>query len=138
MAITFLSWRLLGIFCGAVGLTVIIVQLIKLPLDKVLKVPTRYLVYTVCFLIMLAAQLFTGVGLSIGMIAVTAVNAALGTLTAMALHERAIEMPEWEKLNAAYEYLHNEAEGASTCEEDEPEEENQVAPEPDNDQNEGA
>lgn len=138
MAITFLTWSILATFCGAVGLTLIIVQLIKLPLDKVLNVPTRYLVYAVCFLIMLAAQLLTGVGLSVGMIAVTAVNAALGALTAMALHERAIEMPEWEKLNAAYEYLHSEAEDAGMSNTADYDEANEAAPAADNKQNEDA
>lgn len=101
----FLSWDILATFSGAVGLTVIIVQLLKLPIDKVWKIPTRYLVYAVCFTIMLAAQFFIGSAMSLQTVAVTAINAVLGTLTAMSLYEQIIELPEQKKLAAAYQYI---------------------------------
>ena len=46
----FFDWETLGTFAGAVAVTVFIVQLLKLPLDKVWKVPTR----AVCYMIALA------------------------------------------------------------------------------------
>lgn len=104
--LAFLNWDTLATFSGAVGLTVIVVQLLKLPLDKVWKIPTRYIVYVVCLAIMLLAQYFTAHALSLEVVAITAINAFVGTLTAMALYERAIELPEWEKLNTAIDYMH--------------------------------
>lgn len=101
----FLSWETLATFTGAVGLTVVIVQLLKLPLDKVWKIPTRYLVYVICFAIMLAAQYFTATGITVEIFAATAINAFVGALTAMSFYERVIELPEFEKLNAAYRYM---------------------------------
>lgn len=103
--LTFLDWSLLGTFSGAVGLTVIIVQLLKLPIDKVWKIPTRFLVYLVCLTIMLLAQFFIGGGLTLQAIAITALNAVLGTLTAMALYEQVIALPEKKKLIGIYEYM---------------------------------
>lgn len=101
----FLSWDTLATFTGAVGLTVVIVQLLKLPLDKVWKIPTRYLVYVICFAIMLAAQYFTAKVITVEILAATAINAFVGALTAMSFYERVIELPEFEKLNAAYRYM---------------------------------
>ena len=101
----FLNWETLVTFSGAVGLTVVIVQLLKLPLDKVWKIPTRYLVYVICFGIMLAAQYFTAKVITIEIVAATVINAFVGTLTAMSFYERVIELPEYEKLNAAYKYM---------------------------------
>ncbi len=104
--LTFLDWGLLGTFSGAVGLTVIIVQMLKLPLDRVWRVPTRFLVYIVCFTIMLLAQVFVGEqAFTVQIVAITALNAVLGTLTAMALYEQVIELPERQKLIGAYQYM---------------------------------
>lgn len=103
--LAFLDWSVLGTFSGAVGLTVIIVQLLKLPLDHVWKIPTRYLVYVVCLAIMLLAQYFVGNQLSLQIIAITALNAVLGTLTAMALYEQIIALPEQKKLLSTYQYM---------------------------------
>ncbi len=102
---TFLNWETLATFSGAVGLTVVIVQMLKLPLDKVWKIPTRYLVYLICFTIMLVAQFFISHTLTFETVAMTAINAFVGTLTSMSFYDRVIEMPEWEKLNAAYKYM---------------------------------
>ncbi|MEG1932673.1 MAG: hypothetical protein RSC06_15990 [Clostridia bacterium] len=101
----FLGWETLATFTGAVGLTVVIVQLLKLPIDKVWKIPTRYLVYVICFAIMLAAQYFTAKVITVEILAATAINAFVGALTAMSFYERVVELPEFEKLNAAYKYM---------------------------------
>lgn len=101
----FLNWEILATFTGAVGLTVIIVQMLKLPIDKVWKIPTRYLVYVVCLVIMLLAQYFIGKDMSLETIVITVINAILGTLAAMALYEQIIELPEQKKFAATYGYL---------------------------------
>ena len=120
----FLDWSLLATFSGAVGLTVLIVQLLKLPLDKVWKIPTRYLVFSVCFAIMLVAQYFIGDGLTLKIIVMSVFNAIVGTLAAMALYEQVIEMPEREKIYATYQYMltgNTGAEGGSESRDREPE-----------------
>ena len=101
----FLDWTLLATFTGAVALTVFIVQLLKLPMDKVWKIPTRFLVFFVCFAIMLAAQYFIGNSMSLSIIVMTLFNAVLGTLAAMALYEVVIALPEEKKLSAIYNYM---------------------------------
>ena len=103
--LAFLDWKILATFSGAVGLTVILVQWLKLPLDKVWHIPTRYLVYVVCLSIMVLGQVFTGVTLSLEIIALTMLNAVLGTFAAMSLYERAIEAPEWESTKDLRYYM---------------------------------
>lgn len=102
---SFLDWSILATFSGAVGLTVIIVQMLKLPLDRVWKIPTRYLVYLVCLAVMLLAQVFIGKTLTLEIVCITAINAVLGALTAMSLYEQIIDLPEKKKLLAAYQYM---------------------------------
>jgi hypothetical protein len=54
------DWEGLGTIAGATAATLMIVQLIKAPLDKVWKIPTRLVVYAVALVILMAATLFTG------------------------------------------------------------------------------
>ena len=116
----FLTWDVLATFSGAVGLTVIIVQMLKWPLDHVWKIPTRYLVYIVCLGIMLLAQVFLGTSMSLQTIAITAVNAVLGSLTAMSLYEQIIKLPEEKRLTGSFQYMMTgelaETEGTDTAE----------------------
>lgn len=103
--LAFLNWETIATFSGAVGLTVLIVQLLKLPIDKVGKIPTRYLVYVVCFAIMLLAQVFLGGSFSLSLVALTAINAVVGSMTAMSLYEIAIAKPEKQRLLSTYKYM---------------------------------
>lgn len=103
--LAFLNWETIATFSGAVGLTVLIVQLLKLPIDKVGKIPTRYLVYVVCFAIMLLAQVFLGNSFSLALVALTAINAVVGSMTAMSVYEIAIAKPEEQRLQATYKYM---------------------------------
>ena len=54
------SWESLGTMAGATAATLMIVQLIKAPLDKIWKLPTRLVVYLVALMLLLAARGFTG------------------------------------------------------------------------------
>ena len=95
---TFLSWELLGTFSGAVAMVVFIVQMLKLPLDKVSRwhIPTSYLVYVIALVILLLAQAFVpGMGgLTWDNGILSALNAVLITLTAMGLYDKAIRKIE--------------------------------------------
>lgn len=80
------SWEQLATIAGATMATVLIVQLLKLPLDNVWKIPTRIVVYFIALIILLCATLFTS-GLTIQNGILTAVNAVIVALAAMGAYE---------------------------------------------------
>lgn len=53
------DWQMLGTVAGAAAFTLLFVQYIKAPLDKVWKMPTRFVAYLVAFIVMLGARAFT-------------------------------------------------------------------------------
>ena len=75
-----LTWAYLATIAGAATFTLLVVQLFKVPLDKVWKIPTR------CLATMLLATAFT-TGLTIENAALAALNAVLATFTAMGEYE---------------------------------------------------
>lgn len=81
-----LTWVYLATIAGAATFTLLVVQLFKVPLDKVWKIPTRVFVYIVCLATMLLATAFT-TGLTIENAALAALNAVLATFTAMGEYE---------------------------------------------------
>lgn len=93
----FLTWPNLATFGGAVAAVVFLVQFLKVPLDKLKKVPTRIVVYLVSFVVLLAAKLFTDPAFSLETVALSAVNAVLVALSAMSLYEQTIAEPEASK-----------------------------------------
>lgn len=80
------TWEQLATIAGATMATVLIVQLLKLPLDKVWKIPTRIVVYFIALVILLCATLFT-IGLTVQNGILTAVNAVIVALAAMGAYE---------------------------------------------------
>lgn len=80
------TWAQLATIAGATLATVLIVQLLKLPLDKIWKIPTRIVVYFIALIILLLATFFTdGITLQTGLL--TAVNAVIVALAAMGAYE---------------------------------------------------
>lgn len=95
-----LSWPNLGALGVTAGLTVYIVQLLKLPIDKVMgHVPTRVVVYVIALGILLAAQVFVpglgGLTWESGILCVF--NAVLVALAAMSTYTVTIKEPEEER-----------------------------------------
>ena len=80
------DWTQLATIAGATLATLLIVQLLKLPLDRVWKIPTRIVVYVIALLIMTAATYFTG-GLTLEKFGLAAVNAVIVALAAMGSYE---------------------------------------------------
>ena len=80
------TWSQLATIAGATLATVLIVQLLKLPLDKIWKIPTRIVVYFIALVILLLATLFTD-GLTVQTGLLTAVNAVIVALAAMGAYE---------------------------------------------------
>jgi hypothetical protein len=81
-----LTWQYIATIAGATVATLLIVQLLKLPLDKVWKIPTRIWVYIIALVLMLLATQFT-VGLDLQTGLLTAVNAVIVALAAMGAYE---------------------------------------------------
>ena len=80
------SWEQLATIAGASVATMLIVQLLKLPLDKVWKIPTRIVVFVIAAVVMLLATYFTQ-GLSWNTAILTVLNAVIAALTAMGGYE---------------------------------------------------
>lgn len=80
------TWQYIATIAGATAATLLIVQLLKLPLDKIWKIPTRIWVYIIALALMLAAAGFTtGLDIQTGML--TMVNAVIVALAAMGAYE---------------------------------------------------
>ena len=80
------SWEQLATIAGATLATLLVVQLLKLPIDKIWKIPTRIVAYAIALIVMLLATHFTvGITWSNGILA--AVNAVIVALAAMGSYE---------------------------------------------------
>ena len=80
------TWEQLATIAGATLATLLIVQLLKLPIDKVWKIPTRIIAYVISLFIMLVATYFT-IGLNWSDAGLAAVNAVIVALAAMGAYE---------------------------------------------------
>ena len=80
------SWAQLATIGGAAMATMLIVQLLKLPLDKVWKIPTRIIVFVISFIVLILATYFTQ-GLDWNTALLTVINAVIVALTAMGAYE---------------------------------------------------
>ena len=80
------TWEQLATIAGAALATMLIVQLLKLPLDKVWKIPTRIIVFLIAAVVMLLATYFTQ-GLTWNTALLTVLNAVVAALTAMGGYE---------------------------------------------------
>lgn len=83
------TWAQIGTFAGATVVTLAIVQLAKFPLDKVWKIPTRFLVYCVALVLSIGAKYFTG-GLTMSDLSLQAINAVFIAASAMGTYEATI------------------------------------------------
>lgn len=80
------TWTYLATIAGATAATLLIVQFIKLPLDKVWKIPTRLVVYVIALIIMLIATALTS-GLNVNNSLLAVVNAFVVSLAAYGSYE---------------------------------------------------
>ena len=80
------SWEQLATIAGATLATLLIVQLLKLPLDRVWKIPTRFVVFLIAAAVLLLAPQFTA-GLTAQNALLTLINAVIVALAAMGSYE---------------------------------------------------
>lgn len=80
------DWTALASVAGATAFTLLLVQFIKAPLDRIWRIPTRAVVYVIAFCTLLVAQVFT-TGFTWSGLALTAVNAVIAGSAAMGAYE---------------------------------------------------
>jgi len=80
------TWEYLATIAGATMATLLIAQMLKFPLDKVWKIPTRIVVYVIALIVLLLATVFTS-GLTLQSGLLTAINAVIVALAAMGAYE---------------------------------------------------
>ena len=80
------TWAYLATIAGATVATVLIVQLLKLPMDRVWKIPTRIIVFLIAAIVLLLATYFTQ-GLTWDNALLTLLNAVIVALAAMGAYE---------------------------------------------------
>lgn len=80
------TWAYLSTIAGAAAFTLLVVQFIKAPLDKVWKLPTRFVAYVIALTVMLVATAFTS-GLNIDNVLLSVCNALLAALSAYGMYE---------------------------------------------------
>lgn len=100
MDLTPFTWSTLATVAGASAAAMVIVQIIKEPLDRLVKIPTRWLVWLISFVLLLLAQLFTA-GLAWANLPLLIVNAFLATFAAMGGYEATFATKDREKAAAA-------------------------------------
>jgi len=93
------TWEQLATIAGATLATLLIVQLLKLPLDKVWKIPTRIIAYVIALIVMLLATHFT-IGLTWSNVGLAALNAVIVALSAYGAYELTFKKIEEYRANA--------------------------------------
>ena len=80
------TWQYLATILGATAGTLLVVQVCKFPLDKVWKIPTRFVAYFIALIIMETATYFTS-GLDVSTAILNVLNAGIVCLAAMGAYE---------------------------------------------------
>ncbi|MGI6239544.1 MAG: hypothetical protein ACOYI5_07945 [Christensenellales bacterium] len=81
-----ITWDSLLTIGGATAATLLIVQYLKTPLDRVWKIPTRALVYVIALALLLAAAAFT-IGITLEGAILSILNAVLVSTSAYGAYE---------------------------------------------------
>lgn len=81
-----LTWAYLATVGGAAAFTLFVVQFIKAPLDKMWKIPTRFLAYVIALGTLLAATALT-TGLNIDSVLLAVFNAVVAATSAYGMYE---------------------------------------------------
>ena len=96
------SWAQLATIAGATTATLLVVQLLKLPLDRIWKIPTRIVAYFIALIIMLVATAFTE-GLTPSNALLAVVNAVIVALAAFGAYEMTFRAADDKKKAEAVE-----------------------------------
>lgn len=89
----YLTWEFLGTFSGMVGAVTLLVQFLKLPFDKVWKIPTRYIVLFISMALLFAVEIFT-TGFDPQRIPLVVLNAVVVSVASLGTYEVTIQKIE--------------------------------------------
>lgn len=81
------TWEYLVTVAGASLMTLLIVQFIKAPLDRVWKVPTAFVAYMIALAILVAAHAMTS-GMNLNTFLLCLLNAFIAATSAMGMYEK--------------------------------------------------
>lgn len=82
----YITWEFLGTMAGAIAVTTLIVQFIKMPLDRIWKIPTRYVVYFIALILLFLVEFFRG-HITFERSILIVLNAIVVSLAAMGTYE---------------------------------------------------
>lgn len=94
----YFTWEFLGTMAGVVAAVTLIVQFLKLPIDKVWKIPTRYIVFAISLLILFVVLYFTDV-ITPDKVALTILNAFVVAMASMGAYDVTFKKIEEKKEN---------------------------------------
>jgi lipid-A-disaccharide synthase-like uncharacterized protein len=94
----YFTWEFLGTMAGAVAAVTLIVQFLKLPIDQVWKIPTRYIVFAISLLILFIVLYFTDV-ITPEKVALTILNAFVVAMASMGAYDVTFKKIEEKKEN---------------------------------------
>lgn len=83
----YMTWEFLGTMSGATAAVLLVVQFLKAPLDKIWKIPTRYIVYVFSFLLLLTVEIVNKSTITFDRIFLSLLNAIIVTIAAMGAYE---------------------------------------------------
>lgn len=81
------TWEYLVTVAGASLMTLLIVQFIKAPLDKVWKLPTLFVAYLIALAILVSAHAMTS-GMNVNTFLLCLLNAFIAATSAMGMYEK--------------------------------------------------
>lgn len=87
------TWEYLVTVAGASLMTLLIVQFIKAPLDKVWKVPTAFVAYMIALAILVSAHAMTS-GMNANTFLLCLLNAFIAATSAMGMYEKTFRKTE--------------------------------------------
>ncbi|HEX2926519.1 MAG TPA: hypothetical protein VHP38_09740 [Ruminiclostridium sp.] len=82
----FYSWEYLSSFSGIVASVTLIIQFSKVSLDKIWKIPTRFVVWLLSYVMLILVSWFT-VGITLQKVLMSSLNAVVVTLASMGAYE---------------------------------------------------
>lgn len=82
----FYSWDNLSSFSGIVACVTLIIQFTKVSLDKVWKIPTRFVVWILSYILLIIVSWFNA-GITTNIVLMSALNAVVVTLASMGAYE---------------------------------------------------
>lgn len=87
------TWEYLVTVAGASLMTLLIVQYIKAPLDRVWKVPTAFVAYVIALAILVAGHAMTS-GMNVNTFLLYLLNALISATSAMGMYEKTFKKIE--------------------------------------------